>query len=58
MLCKNCDYFHVVQEPWKDMDFGMARCDRYDLIVEFLSYKKFEWLSCVDDEVKKNDRDK
>ena len=52
-LCKDCKHFHIQCEPYKVggqiWDFGLARCEKYNLVTEFISHKKFETLSCKDD---------
>lgn len=51
-LCKNCPYFKVDYEPLKDVDFGRASCSKHDLITDFLDYRKFERLICIEEGVK------
>lgn len=48
-LCKNCEYFNILYEPMKDVDFGKAECKKHNLITDFLDHKKFGWLSCIED---------
>lgn len=45
-LCKYCKYFEVISEPIKGVDFGVAKCNKYNLYVDFITHKKFTWLSC------------
>lgn len=52
MLCKDCEYFQILCEPMKDVDFGHAVCKKHHLTTDFLSHKKFEWLSCIEDDPK------
>lgn len=52
MLCKDCEHFQILCEPMKDVDFGHAVCNKYHLTTDFLSHKKFEWLSCIEDDPK------
>lgn len=49
-LCKDCEHFHIVREPVKDVDFGLAECKKYNMVTDFLDHKKFKWLSCDDRE--------
>lgn len=53
MLCKDCPHFHIDYPPLKDIDYGRASCDKYDLITNFIDMRKFETLRCVDDEENK-----
>lgn len=52
MLCKECERFEILCEPMKDVDFGHAVCKKHKLVTDFLSHKKFEWLSCIEEERK------
>ena len=47
MLCKNCQFFEILYEPLKDIDFGKAKCNKYDLVTDFLGHGKFNKLSCI-----------
>ena len=50
MLCKDCPHFHIMAE-YKDVyNWGEAVCDKYDLITDFRTKKKFETLRCVEEE--------
>lgn len=57
MLCKDCEHFHIDYEPIKDVDFGRASCDKYDLITDFLDHRKFNRLTCVEEEENGSDRE-
>lgn len=52
MLCKECEYFEIVREPYRNggifLDWGLARCEKHDLVTDFRSYSKFDWLECVE----------
>jgi len=54
MLCKDCEYFKITCEPHKAekliLDWGEARCTKHNLVVNFCSHGKFNWLSCVEKE--------
>ena len=49
-LCKDCQYFKISYEPQRIggqlVDFGQARCDKYNLVTDFVTHKKFEKLTC------------
>lgn len=49
MLCKDCQYFKILQEPIRHFDGGIAICEKYNLSVDFMNHGKFKWLSCVED---------
>ena len=50
MLCKDCPHFHI-RAQYKDVyNWGEAVCDKYDLITDFRTKKKFETLRCVEEE--------
>lgn len=55
MLCKDCPHFHIDYEPIKGVDFGRASCSKYGLITDFLDYRKFGRLSCVEEDKEGND---
>ena len=48
MLCKDCPHFRITDELIKNVDFGHAVCDKYNLEVEFITRRKFGWLSCIE----------
>ena len=54
-LCKDCEHFHIDYEPYHYIglytEFGQASCKKHDLVTDFKSKKKFETLSCVEEEV-------
>jgi hypothetical protein len=55
MKCLDCVHFRIRQEPIRSgggipLDFGMAECDKYNLVVDFASHRKLNKLECVDDE--------
>lgn len=56
MLCRNCPHFRIIREPEKIgdqlVDWGTAACDKYDMVTDFNSHRKFEWLSCIEKEKK------
>ena len=45
--CRECEHFHIVQQPIKGWDFGMAKCDKYNMVVDFVSMRKVNTLECV-----------
>lgn len=49
-LCKDCPHFHIECEYRSPSEWGIATCDKYDLITDFRTKKKFETLRCVKDE--------
>lgn len=46
-LCKDCPYFHIRSEYKNPYEWGEAVCDKYDLITDFRSKKKFQTLECI-----------
>ena len=52
MKCKDCKYFHVKYEPQRIggqlVDLGQAECRKYNLVTDFCTHSKFEWLECVE----------
>ena len=52
MTCENCQYFKILYEPLRDKgviwDFGKAKCEKYDLYVDFVNHGKFKRLTCVE----------
>ena len=53
--CKDCEHFHIKYQPKQYerlfTDFGQAACDKYDLVVDFKTNKKFDTLYCIKSEV-------
>ena len=49
-LCKNCEYFHIRMEYENEYNWGTAECKKHNLVTDFRSKKKFETLSCIEDE--------
>lgn len=45
-FCKNCDYFRVISEPF-GYEWGQARCDKYNRIVDFKNNGKINRLTCI-----------
>lgn len=56
MLCKDCKHFKIEYEPYKSggvcWDTGLARCEKHDLVTDFVTHKKFETLKCIEEESK------
>ena len=46
-LCKDCPHFHIRCEYKNPYEWGEAVCDKYNLITDFRTKKKFETLECV-----------
>ena len=61
MKCVDCVHFHIRQEPLRDSgggipwDFGMAECDKHNLVVDFASHRKLNKLECVENESGQSD---
>lgn len=51
MKCKDCKDFCIVAEPIRDdvgvWDLGMARCEKYNMVVDFIDHRKLNKLECV-----------
>ena len=60
--CTECPHFRIAQRPIHSngdiVDTGLARCKKYDLVVDFFSERKLNKLVCVDEMEKKNGREK
>lgn len=54
MLCVNCEHFEILYEPYKVggqlVDWGLAKCKKHDLEVDFINHKKFDWLKCIEED--------
>ena len=54
MLCKDCKHFKIEYEPYKSggvcWDTGLARCEKHDLVTDFITHKKFKTLKCIEEE--------
>lgn len=49
MNCINCEHFKVLYPPMGKYESGRAACKKYDLIVDFLSRRKLNRLTCVEE---------
>lgn len=53
-LCKDCEFFKIKEMPFKvggyPYDFGHAVCEKHNLITDFVTMSKFDYLSCVEGE--------
>ena len=55
-LCKDCEFFKIMDYPEKGVDFGHAVCGKHYLITEFFNMRKFNHLYCIEkDEGNDND---
>ena len=52
MKCVDCPDFRVRQQPLRTVgeiwDFGLAECQKHNLVVDFASRKKLNRLECVE----------
>ena len=48
-MCKDCPHFHIRLEYKNEYEWGLAECDKYNLVTDFRSKKKFEKLKCVEE---------
>lgn len=48
MNCIECENFKILYPPMGLYDSGRARCEKYDLIVDYLSKQKLNRLTCVE----------
>ena len=52
MRCKDCEHFKIEYEPYRSggmlLDFGLARCMKHNLVVDFASHRKLNKLECVE----------
>ena len=49
-ICKDCEYFRIRMEYENEYNWGLAECTKHSLVTDFRSKKKFETLSCIEDE--------
>ena len=54
MRCTECPHFRIAYNPIRCngelLDTGLAKCEKNDLVVDFLSERKLNRLTCVDEE--------
>lgn len=54
MNCKDCEHFKIVMQPLRSggdlWDLGQAKCNKYDLVVDFANQRKLNNLRCVDEQ--------
>ena len=50
MNCIECEHFKILYPPMGHYDSGMAKCEKHDLIVEYISKQKLKKLICVEEE--------
>lgn len=52
MKCWECAHFKIQYEPLHGIsglyDFGRAKCEKHDLIVDFPNHRKLKKLECVE----------
>lgn len=52
MYCKDCKHFKIEYEPYRSggvlWDLGLAKREKYDLVTDFITHKKFETMECVE----------
>lgn len=50
-MCKDCKDFRIVAEPIKAdgciWDLGQAKCEKYNMVVDFTDHRKLNKLECV-----------
>lgn len=60
MKCVDCEHFKIKYEPYKSggilLNFGMAECDKHNLVVDFASHRKLNKLECVENEPGQSNR--
>ena len=49
MNCIECEYFKILYPPMGHYDSGMAKCEKHDLIVDYISKQKLKKLTCVEE---------
>lgn len=49
-LCKDCEHFYIRMNYENEYNWGTAECKKHNLVTDFRSMKKFEALSCIEDE--------
>ena len=48
MKCNECEHFKILYPPLEDnYDSGLAKCEKYDLVVDWFSKQKLNKLVCV-----------
>lgn len=47
MKCSEYKHFKVLYPPLDQYDSGMAKCKKYDLVVDWFSKQKLNKLVCV-----------
>ena len=52
MKCKDCEYFHIIQEPLRGtgglVDMGKVECKKYNKVIDFANNGKLNKLECMD----------
>ena len=56
MNCIECEHFKILYPPMGHYDSGMAKCEKHDLIVEYISKQKLKKLICVEEEEGSDER--
>ena len=53
MKCLDCPHFEIQYEPLKSisgvLDFGRAKCSKFNLIVDFTNHRKLKKLECKEE---------
>ena len=61
MTCDKCKYFHILCMPLRMgelWDMGRAKCDKHNLITDFVNYRKIKHLNTCDDFESQESEDK
>lgn len=48
--CKDCEYFKIKYEPNGHYDSGQAVCKKHDMVVDYISKRTLNNLTCVEEE--------
>ena len=50
-VCKDCPYFKIIINPVRAdgelFELGQARCEKYNMLVDFADHRKLNKLECV-----------
>lgn len=47
MKCRQCEHFKILFPPMGKYDNGQAKCEKYDLVVDFFGKQKLNNLTCI-----------
>lgn len=49
MNCVECEHFKILYPPMGHYDCGRAKCEKHDLVVDYINKRKLKKLTCIEE---------